>query len=327
MTYNLANFNQNQQAAIQALIGKAYGQPNTGINPFVAGEPLDDVVFNLRVSQIEALFSYVEDMRRNDVNRAVTAEQAIKTTFGNLVTEVFGLHGIITSYEGTLTGVNLTLSAGDAAIYGTFVTLPTTNYTVSFEEGVQSLLVTRTDSSVIVRPSDYSIGFNELVVGSWDGSTYIATTSTSLRSTVIQGTEVPTTGTYAAGTVLANLNPTPGLPLMWICTVSGSPGTWEPFLFSPNITTAPATAVEITAQNSDTILQIDTTMNSVMVILPSSSWYSQKELVVKDIGGNARAKNITFTAGAGTVLETPNSITANYASLTFYLDGTTWRTR
>jgi hypothetical protein len=49
------------------------------------------------------------------------------------------------------------------------------------------------------------------------------------NSAVDYGTAAPTTGTYVVDDVRWNSAPTAGNPLGWICTVAGTPGTWEPF--------------------------------------------------------------------------------------------------
>lgn len=38
---------------------------------------------------------------------------------------------------------------------------------------------------------------------------------------------IPTTGTYAVGSIIYNSAPTAGQPPGWICTVAGTPGTWK----------------------------------------------------------------------------------------------------
>lgn len=42
-------------------------------------------------------------------------------------------------------------------------------------------------------------------------------------------TAAPTTGTAARGTIVYNTAPSAGGKLGWVCTASGSPGTWKPF--------------------------------------------------------------------------------------------------
>ena len=43
------------------------------------------------------------------------------------------------------------------------------------------------------------------------------------------GSSFPTTGTWAAGSIVINTSPTVGSPAGWICTSTGTPGTWHPF--------------------------------------------------------------------------------------------------
>ena len=42
-------------------------------------------------------------------------------------------------------------------------------------------------------------------------------------------TSNPTSGTYTVGTIIWNSAPTAGGPLGWVCTVAGTPGTWNTF--------------------------------------------------------------------------------------------------
>ena len=39
----------------------------------------------------------------------------------------------------------------------------------------------------------------------------------------------PTTGSWLKGDLIYNTNPTPGGYVGWICTASGTPGTWKGF--------------------------------------------------------------------------------------------------
>ena len=43
------------------------------------------------------------------------------------------------------------------------------------------------------------------------------------------GTSYPTTGTWAAGSIVINTSPSVGSPAGWICTSAGKPGVWHPF--------------------------------------------------------------------------------------------------
>jgi hypothetical protein len=41
------------------------------------------------------------------------------------------------------------------------------------------------------------------------------------------GTQAPTTGTWAYGNLFWNSAPTPGGVIGWVCTTAGTPGTWK----------------------------------------------------------------------------------------------------
>lgn len=43
---------------------------------------------------------------------------------------------------------------------------------------------------------------------------------------VVYGNAAPTTGTWEAGDIVLDQSPTVGNPYQWVCTVSGTPGTW-----------------------------------------------------------------------------------------------------
>ena len=42
------------------------------------------------------------------------------------------------------------------------------------------------------------------------------------------GTAIPTTGYWTRGSRRWNSEPSPGGPPGWVCTASGTPGTWKP---------------------------------------------------------------------------------------------------
>jgi hypothetical protein len=52
-------------------------------------------------------------------------------------------------------------------------------------------------------------------------------TSASSTSRLIYGTAAPTTGTWARGDTVLNALPASGQPSGWVCTLAGTPGTWD----------------------------------------------------------------------------------------------------
>jgi Pectate lyase superfamily protein len=55
----------------------------------------------------------------------------------------------------------------------------------------------------------------------------IYSTKNNIRNSA--GSTFPTTGSYTKGDLIYNTNPTPGGYVGWICTASGTPGTWNTF--------------------------------------------------------------------------------------------------
>lgn len=47
--------------------------------------------------------------------------------------------------------------------------------------------------------------------------------------TVIFGDAAPTTGTWGRGDIVYDNTPTAGSFIGWVCTASGTPGTWKTF--------------------------------------------------------------------------------------------------
>lgn len=54
----------------------------------------------------------------------------------------------------------------------------------------------------------------------------LGTSQAPQSKTYLKGTAAPTTGTWAAGDRMIQSVPTVGQPKAWVCTVSGTPGTW-----------------------------------------------------------------------------------------------------
>jgi hypothetical protein len=53
--------------------------------------------------------------------------------------------------------------------------------------------------------------------------------TTKKEKLISSGLNLPSTGNYIKGDLIYNTNPTPGGYVGWICTVSGTPGTWKGF--------------------------------------------------------------------------------------------------
>jgi hypothetical protein len=80
----------------------------------------------------------------------------------------------------------------------------------------ESIIVDRMTVSMGPLPQDYAIGHAEAPDG-----LYVQ------QRRVKWENAVPTTGEWVQGETVFNSEPLPGEPVGWICTVSGSPGTWK----------------------------------------------------------------------------------------------------
>lgn len=80
----------------------------------------------------------------------------------------------------------------------------------------------------------------------------------------------------------------------------------------------------ICADATDLIIGVNSTLGAYTVTLPTA--LTGKLIIVKDVGGNALANNITVdTPGAETIDGAANqTIGANYGTLRIYCDGTNW---
>ena len=165
MSYNTSLYSSDAQASIAAIVAKTYGVPDaTGLTAFVPNTGNTSAHFNLRITQLEGLIAYLEDVRRDEVTRATSAETQIAINFGRLVRLVIGSARIITPYTGTLTGVSLALALGECGILGIYETLPYVNYTVVFTTSVVQVLVAKDDGTITIHASGYSPTSHELVV-------------------------------------------------------------------------------------------------------------------------------------------------------------------
>lgn len=83
------------------------------------------------------------------------------------------------------------------------------------------------DASFLVNKNNRFIGANTTFNkgASMQEVSEIVSTSTNLI-TVSYGTAMPTVGTFVKGSIVWNTSPSPGSPIGWVCTESGTPGTW-----------------------------------------------------------------------------------------------------
>ena len=71
---------------------------------------------------------------------------------------------------------------------------------------------------------------------------------------IMNGTAIPTKGTFKVGDIIVNIGENNVDEPMWICTEAGSPGTWEVLGNTP----------ELNLNIDDSLNQVYTTSNSVL---------------------------------------------------------------
>jgi len=115
----------------------------------------------------------------------------------------------------------------------------------------------------------------------------------------------PSAGTFQLGDFFWNDTPGAGKPLGWICSTSGTPGTWRPVVtVQDDIVTTVSAAGTVTFQN--TLVDIDTGGFNVTVTQPTTL---QNGAVIQFL--NNTASPVTLVASAGTLYAGSAVISAN----------------
>lgn len=118
------------------------------------------------------------------------------------------------------------------------------------------------------------------------------------------GTTYPASGTYQVGDMVYNEAPGGGRPVGWICTASGTPGTWRPFTpVVDNVTTVSA-AGPVTFGSA--IIDVDTGGFNITVTQPTTLQNGATMSFV-----NNTASPVTLVASAGTLYAGTAVISAN----------------
>jgi len=180
--YDVSNYSAVQQASINQLIGKIYGQPdNTLTTDYASGDRVSPELFNLRNNQVDAMLAYLEDSRRDETARAINAEGTLNN---RLVGVTFAITGgrswIAEPFSGQQLVLNplvpetvsVLLSKGQGLINGKYVAIPTNPTQIDFTLNVAKDLVINDSGELSLQSNGYTEAENELVVGYWSGTVY-----------------------------------------------------------------------------------------------------------------------------------------------------------
>lgn len=135
----------------------------------------------------------------------------------------------------------------------------------------------------------------------------------------------PTGGAFATGDTAWIAGVGNGDPYGYIYSAAG---TWQVLGFVPNTRTVTANTAMSAADGKLLVNFGGFTGTVTLPTAAAAANYPGKDYLVKDSSGLAAAgAAINFAAGAGTTLEVATSITTAFGKVTWFLDGTVWRTR
>lgn len=118
------------------------------------------------------------------------------------------------------------------------------------------------------------------------------------------GTTYPASGTFQVGDFYYNEAPGGGKPFGWVCTSSGTPGTWRPITPVVDSVTTVAAAGPVTFGSA--IIDVDTGGFNITVTQPTTLQNGATMSFV-----NNTASPVTLVASAGTLYAGTAVISAN----------------
>ena len=132
-------------------------------------------------------------------------------------------------------------------------------------------------------------------------------------------TAPPQSGSYEQFDLVENSSPSVGSPIGWICTATGTPGTWQPLpivLANATVTTLAAAGTISVASG---LVDIDTGGFAVTVTAPTAAQSGAQIPVV-----NNTASPVTFVAGSGTAIIAGSAVLSANTSTRLQSVGTNW---
>jgi hypothetical protein len=180
--YDASNYSASQQQSISKLINKVYGQPDeTLTTDYASGDRVSPELFNLRNNQVDAMFAYLEDTRRDETSRAINAEGTLDNKLIGVTYAITGGRSWIAEpYEGqqvvlnplTPTVVSVLLDKGQALLNGKYVSIPSNPTQIDFELNVAKDLVIDQTGAFSLQAPGYENQETDLVIGYWSGTVY-----------------------------------------------------------------------------------------------------------------------------------------------------------
>jgi len=86
----------------------------------------------------------------------------------------------------------------------------------------------RGESRLITSETTHRAEINVLTTNDFDATSSWSRGAWFMLDGRRYGPAIPSTGKWSFGEILWNSNPTPGSPVGWMCTASGTPGSWQP---------------------------------------------------------------------------------------------------
>ena len=182
--YDASNYSALQQASIEKLQNKLYGQPDESLTTdYASGDRVSPELFNLRNNQVDAMLAYLEDTRRDETARALNAEGTLDNKLVGVTYAITGGRSWIAEpYTGQQlvlnplvpTVVSVLLDKGQGLINGKYVSLPSNPTQVDFTLSVAKDLVINDAGELSLQVNGYVEAENELVIGYWSGTVYSA---------------------------------------------------------------------------------------------------------------------------------------------------------
>lgn len=178
MSYDASEFDPvTQQPQIQALDNKAPGVPLQLIQRHVNGSPVNAEEWNPKQETIEGLLAYLRDKIGAEAVRAMGIEELLNDSVQDTAQAVGEALGdfIPDLWTGTVTSNFLTFTNGRAFVRSVIVNYTHQLVAVGLPPGQNAVVLVHDDYTFSAAVTPHAVAPGELVIGSWDGTTYTPT--------------------------------------------------------------------------------------------------------------------------------------------------------